>query len=167
MKQSSQKPVLHFCNPIFAVIGIAIAILVPAGIIFLVLAVIYFSRDEAPPPFLSVVIITFLSELAIYLILKARRPLKRFLLKHYGVETTATIIESSGDCNNDEDKCYCGLYEYLGPGGRAYRAKFQICIHWPDNEQGKLMKQGYSKGATNPVRYLRWFPRIHEVRFPI
>jgi hypothetical protein len=148
-------------------IGIAIIILIPSGVIFILLAAISLYRDEAPPAFVSIVMITSLSELAVFLALRARQPLKRFLLRRFGVETTATIIESSGDCNNDEDKCYCGRYQYLGPNGRAYRAKFWICIHWPSDEQGTLMKQGYSKGALNPVRYLRWFPRIHEVSFPI
>jgi len=108
--------------------------------------------------FITVVIIIF--GLAIW------KRIKDTLLKYYGVQTIATILESQR-CDDNEDACICGYYHYFDRRGGEYRFKCKICIHWPNNEQWDLVKKGYYKDAINIVYYLPWIPYIHKIHFPI
>ena len=93
-------------------------------------------------------------------------PFKHVVVTRYGIKTTGTVV-SSFDCSDPEDSCMCGSYKFSDLRGQDYEFKFKICIHWPSNEQWKLIKQGYSEGAQNPVYYLRFLPFVHEIQFPI
>jgi len=90
---------------------------------------------------------------------------KQFVLLRFGVRTIGSINNSSR-CDRDGDSCICGSYQFLDTRGRSYQSNFKICIHWPDHEQWKLIIEGHSLGAKNPVYFLRYFPMIHEMQFP-
>lgn len=94
------------------------------------------------------------------------KPFLHILVTRYGIRTVGTVVRSSR-CYDSEDTCLCGSYKFSDLHGKDYEFEFKICIHWPSDEQWKLVKQGYSVGAQNPVDYLRRFPSIHEIQFPI
>jgi hypothetical protein len=128
--------------------------------------VIFYNQNRNPPEDWLILCITLAVDMAIFFGLITWSYSKKMILEKFGIQTTATIIESNR-CDNNEDACICGFYQYLDSTGRKHRAKFNICIHWPSNEQWELVQRGYSNGATNKVKYLRWFPFIHKIDFPI
>jgi len=93
-------------------------------------------------------------------------PFKHIFLTRYGIKTIGTVVSSS-DCSDREDVCVCGSYKFSDLRKQDYEFKFKICIHWPSKEQWKLVEQGYSEGAQNPVYYLRFWPVVHEIQFPV
>ena len=111
-------------------------------------------------------LLDFITVVIIILGLAVLRWVKEYLLKHFGVQATATIFESHR-CDDNEDACICGYYHYFDKQGREYRFKCKICIHWPSNEQWELVKKGYYQDAVNTVYYLPWFPYTHKIHFPI
>ena len=93
-------------------------------------------------------------------------PLRHFILKKIGTQTTATVI-SSERCDDREDVCVCGVYSYRDRLHREHRVKFRYCWHWPGTEEWDQVMQSCGPGAENSVYYLSWFPLLREIQWNV
>ena len=100
------------------------------------------------------------------LINKTERTLIDYIFKNFGTKTTGTVIESR-TYFHDGDDCVCGIYSFIDSRGKERRGKFRICFHYPYDGSWKLVIEGYYLNVKNPVLYLKYFSRIHEMQFPI
>ena len=146
---------------VIAIFGILISLPV-----FFLTRIIFYSQNINPPADWLLVCVTFVIVAVIFLCLIMWPYSKKLILKRFGTQTSATVIESDR-CDNSEDICMCGYYQYRDSHGQEHKAKFKICFHWPSHEQWEMVQKGYSKGAINNVKYLRWLPFVHEINFPI
>ena len=164
------KPYLSGKNPL--------VILLPITIISSFLSVLSYkfaSRSDSPlleftltifiPISLYLVYITslFLVDFIRYDIIK---PIIDTVLSRYGTKTTG-VISKSYRCDNDGDSCVCGTYHFRTSNRSEHQRNFSICFHRPSGTQWKLVTEGYSLGAKNSVIYLRYFPVINKMQFPI
>ena len=97
---------------------------------------------------------------------KTKRTFVDYVFGKFGTKTTGTIIESR-EYFDDGDNCVHGIYSFIDFYGKERRGKFRKCIHYPYDGSWKLVVEGYYLNAENSVSYLKYFPRIHKMQFPI
>lgn len=90
----------------------------------------------------------------------------RFCVTRFGCETTAVVVAAQR-YDKDGDRYLQGHYMYKDAAGHEHLFDFTICSYWPGDEKWHSLMQAYAQGAQNTVRYLRWFPTLHELQIPL
>lgn len=91
--------------------------------------------------------------------------LAHFLLIHFGMETTALVVTAQR-CDKEGNVYLQGQYIFMDANGHNHTFAFTICTDWPGDEQWRKLMQFYAQGARNRVRYLQWWPNLHEIQVP-
>lgn len=93
------------------------------------------------------------------------------LLQKYGINTEASItssLEYTGDGFHQGDPCFQGEYTFTDLRGRSYAFKFsRECYDIYDLvDYWKETRGMYALGTRIHVRYFKWRPEIHTIKFP-